>query len=86
MPDGKPGEYLTDRLTDEAEKFLESHKDKPFYLNLSHYAVHTPIQAKEEITIKFDAKEKDEIKGHTNAKYAAMIKALTKALAAFLKR
>ena len=86
LPDGKPGEYLTDRLTDEAEKFLESHKDKPFYLNLSHYAVHTPIQAKEEITIKFDAKEKDEIKGHTNAKYAAMIKSVDESLGRVLKK
>jgi arylsulfatase A len=29
------GEYLTDRLTTEAEKFLEANKDHPFFLNLS---------------------------------------------------
>jgi arylsulfatase A-like enzyme len=51
LPDGKPGEYLTDRLTDEAEKFIDQNENKPFYLNLSHYAVHTPLQAED---IKID--------------------------------
>lgn len=40
-----PGEYLTDRLTDEALRFMESHREKPFFAYLAHYAVHTPIQA-----------------------------------------
>jgi len=50
LEDGEPGEYLTDRLTNEAVAFLENHADQPFFLVLSHYAVHTPIQAKEEMT------------------------------------
>ena len=41
------GEYLTDRLTAEAEKFIEANKDKPFFLYLPHYAVHTPLRAKQ---------------------------------------
>jgi len=45
---GIKGEYLPERLTQEAEGFIERHQDKPFLLVLSHYAVHTPIQAKEE--------------------------------------
>ena len=36
------GEYLTDRLTAEAERFLDSNKDRPFFLYLAHYAVHIP--------------------------------------------
>src|SRR4051794_2830168 len=32
------GEYLTDRLGAEAEKFIEKNKDKPFFLYLAHYA------------------------------------------------
>lgn len=43
----EPGEYLTDRLTDEAVRFLASPHQSPFFLYLAHYAVHTPIQAPE---------------------------------------
>lgn len=46
---GKDGEYLTDRLTDEAVDFLRKNKDKPFLLVLAHYAVHTPFQAPQEM-------------------------------------
>ena len=45
LEDGPEGEYLTDRLTDESIRFLESNKDSPFLLYLSFYTVHTPIEA-----------------------------------------
>lgn len=50
---GKPGEYLTDRLTDEAINFIDTSDNRPFFLYLSHYAVHDPVQAKEEKTRKY---------------------------------
>jgi arylsulfatase A-like enzyme len=53
---GEEGEYLTDRLTDESLKFMEANKNKPFLLYLSHYAVHTPIESKAELTAKYKAK------------------------------
>lgn len=56
IPDGPPGEYLNDRLTDEALKFLEQSKDKPFFLYLPHYAVHMPLQAKADAIAKYKAK------------------------------
>jgi arylsulfatase A-like enzyme len=56
LPDSPPGEYLTDRLTDEAVKFLKSPKEKPFLLYLSHYAVHVPLQAKKDIEARYAAK------------------------------
>ena len=41
----KKDEYLTERLTDESAKFLETRdKSKPFLLYLSYYNIHTPIQ------------------------------------------
>ena len=58
-PGGKEGEYLTDRLTDESVKFLEANKDKPFLLYLSHYAVHTPLESKKELTNRYEAKAED---------------------------
>jgi len=48
LKDGPPGEYLTDRLADESIKFMEehvkSHPSTPFFLYLSFYTVHAPIQ------------------------------------------
>ena len=71
LTDGPDGEYLTDRLTDEALKFIEDNKDGEFFLYLPHYAVHTPIQAKKELTEKY--KSKSPSNGQSNAAYAAMI-------------
>ncbi len=51
------GEYLTDRLGVEACKFIETNKDKPFFLYLTHYAVHTPIQAKPKLKEKYEKKK-----------------------------
>jgi len=38
LKDGPKGEYLTDRLTEEALMFIEANRDKPFFLYLPHYA------------------------------------------------
>ncbi|MDQ3624155.1 MAG: sulfatase-like hydrolase/transferase, partial [Verrucomicrobiota bacterium] len=46
LPEGRDGDYLTDRLGEEAVKFIERHKDQPFFLYLPHFAVHTPIQGR----------------------------------------
>lgn len=51
-----PGDYLTDRLTDEAEKFIESSRDQPFFLYLSHFAVHDPIQGRNDLVRKYQGK------------------------------
>ena len=58
LTDGPPGEYLNERLTDEALKFLDRAADnkKPFLLYFSQYAVHTPLQAKPEVVEKYKAK------------------------------
>ena len=50
---GEEGEYLTDRLMDEALAFIEQKKDDPFLLVLAHYAVHTPIEAPEPMVEKY---------------------------------
>jgi hypothetical protein len=56
IADGPKGEYLTDRLTDEACKFIESNQRKPFFLYFPHYAVHNPQQAKPELIEHFKKK------------------------------
>ena len=52
---GKPGEYLTDRLTDEALRIIDAAGDRPFFLYLAHHAVHTPIEAKPELVEHYRA-------------------------------
>jgi arylsulfatase A len=66
------GEYVTDRLTREAETFLERNAQRPFFLYLSHYAVHTPIQAKREVIAKYEAAPKPPGL-QRNPVYAAMV-------------
>ncbi len=56
LGNGPEGEHLTDRLTSESIQFLESINDDPFLLYLSFYAVHTPLQAKEELIRKYEKK------------------------------
>ena len=58
LTDGPAGEYLNDRLTDEAVKFLEhaAKQDEPFLLYFAEYAVHTPLQARPEAIEKYKAK------------------------------
>ena len=76
LPDGPKGEYLTDRLTSEAAAFIEKQKglEKPFFLYLPLYNVHTPIQPIRELADRADAREKG--KNHNNPKYAAMVEAM----------
>lgn len=71
LPNGPDEEYLTDRLTDEALKFIETNKNSPFFLYMTHYAVHTPIQAKADLIAKYEGKPPSN--GQDNPTYAAMI-------------
>jgi arylsulfatase A-like enzyme len=50
------GTYLTDYLTDEAVKLIKSGPDKPFFLNMWYYQVHTPLQGKEEYVKRYEEK------------------------------
>jgi arylsulfatase A len=48
------GDYLTDRLTDEALVYIEENKDNPFFLYLSHFAVHDPIDGRPDLVEKYE--------------------------------
>ena len=52
-----PGrEYLVDRCNLEAVEFIERHRDGPFFLYLSHYAIHTKLVGKPKLVAKYEAK------------------------------
>ncbi|MEM9418989.1 MAG: sulfatase [Planctomycetota bacterium] len=70
----KDGEYITDRLTDEAVGFIEENKDGPFFLWLAHYAVHNPIEADAAVLREVNRWPTGE--RHDNAEYAAMLVSL----------
>jgi len=76
IPTLKPrrqGEYLTDRLAEEAVGFIEKHSTQPFFLHLCPYAVHTPLEAKPSLVAKYEKKKPT---NHRNPVYAAMIEAV----------
>ena len=74
LPDGKEGEYLTDRLTDEAVQFLHDCGDQPFFLYFPHYGVHTPLQAKAEMVAAYQNVPPDQQQGQPV--YAAMVQSI----------
>ncbi len=69
--DHPPEEYLADFLTDRAVDFIKRHKEKPFFLYLPHYGVHSPFEAKQSWIDHF--KDKPAVGGQGNPVYAAMI-------------
>ena len=70
------GEYLTDRLTDEAVHFIADHKSSPFFLYMPHFAVHTPIVAKPEVVAQYPAWDGVPHGRQENPTYAAMLQGL----------
>lgn len=76
---GSKGEYLTDRLTDEAIKLIDDSSDDPFLLYMSYYTVHGPVMGKPEYNEYFAAKHaqiEDAPSEKNAAAYAAMHKSL----------
>lgn len=62
----KPGEYLTERLTEESVKFMEDRdKEKPFLLYLSYYNIHTPIEAYKKRIAHYSEKAKKTFEGNS---------------------
>ena len=85
----QPGdEYLTERLADEAVQFIEdsnpSKTGKPFFLNFWSYSVHTPLQAKQDKTRKYESLRDTTLSQH-NATYAAMVEHMDDAVGRILQ-
>lgn len=82
------GEYLTDREAREAVGFIERAvaENKPFFLNMAHYAVHGPIQSKEDKISKYKNKQKPKSFENLNPTYAAMVESVDDAVGAILNK
>jgi len=84
LEDGKDGEYLTERLTDEVTQIIEENKKQPFFINYWFYNVHMPLQAKQEKIDKYKALV-DESKRHRNPTYASMVEHVDEAVGRVLE-
>jgi len=71
----KPGQYLTDRLTDEALAFIEKNRHRPFFLYFAYFNVHTPLGGRADYVEQYKAKVKPGMR-HTNPVYAAMVQSV----------
>ena len=71
---GKKGDYLADRLAEEAESFIRNNSDNPFFLMLSHYAVHTPLQGKPGKVLNYEKIPENKRQG--KPAYAAMVESV----------
>lgn len=82
---GKPNQYITDRITDGAVDFINSNRNKSFFLYLSHYAVHIPLQAKADKIAKYRKKPNPNPQ-HFSPVYAAMIESLDESVGRVVKQ
>ncbi|EMI51767.1 sulfatase [Rhodopirellula sallentina] len=80
LDNGKPSDFLTDRLTDSAVDFLESTpREQPFLLYLSYYTLHGPIMSPPELVQKYKEKAKtfkNENNEHLDPARAGMVERL----------
>ncbi|HVV99245.1 MAG TPA: sulfatase, partial [Planctomycetaceae bacterium] len=85
LEDAPAGEYLTDRLTTEALKFIDKHAAEPFFLYLPHYTVHIPLNAKPEMVAKYPP-EAPFNGSQNNPIYAAMLESLDEGVGKILEK
>lgn len=69
------GQYLTDRLADEAVARVRQWKSRPFFLYLATYQVHTPVEPKKEYVPRYAQRIREGMQ-HTNPQYAAMVQSM----------
>ena len=77
----EPGGYLTDYWTDESLKVIEANRNRPFFLYLAHWGVHTPLQATKE-----DYEAVGDIEPHRLRVYAAMLRAVDRSVGRIMEK
>ncbi len=85
LTEGPKNEFLSDRLTSEALTFIEANKDKPFFLYLPHYAVHTPLMAKKDVIEKYKAKARPNTP-QNNPIFAGLVESVDDSVGRLMKK
>jgi arylsulfatase A-like enzyme len=76
-----PDKYVTDYYTDEALKVIENNRNRPFFLYLSHWAIHNPLQA-----LRSDYEQMNHMHGHNLKVYSAMINSLDRSVGKIVEK
>ena len=76
----EPNQYLTDYFTDEAVTAIKRNKNRPFFMYLAHWGVHTPLQAS-----KADYDALTQIPDHRRRVYGAMIRSVDRSVGRVLQ-
>jgi arylsulfatase A-like enzyme len=78
----KKGEYMPDRLADEALSFMKQQQaaDKPFFVCLWNYTVHWPVEAPESLYRKYATGEPN-----LHQKFQAMVEGMDRAVGTVMK-
>ena len=76
-----PDKYVTDYYTDEALKVIENNRNRPFFLYLSHWAIHNPLQA-----LRSDYEQMNHMHGHNLQVYSAMINSLDRSVGKIVEK
>lgn len=82
---GTEDDYLTERLTTEAEKFIEANRNRPFFLYLPKFAVHLPLQARKAAIEKYARKAKP-TDSELRSVYAAMVESVDEAVGRLVRK
>jgi arylsulfatase A-like enzyme len=84
---GKNGEYITERLTGEVIQKMTEVKDKPFFIYMAHYNVHSPYEAKAQLIQKYENKSVNNSGNkHRHPIMAAMIESLDESVGKVLDK
>lgn len=76
----EPSKYLADYFTDEAIHAIKQNKNRPFFMYLAHWGVHTPLQA-----AKADYDALANIQDHRLRVYAAMVRSIDRSVGRVLQ-
>lgn len=73
----KPGDYLSDQLTEEALQLMQEWKGQPWLISLNYYAPHVPIQGRKDWVKHYqEVVEATHSRTFPTIEYAAMISAI----------
>lgn len=79
------GPKKIDFLTDASLWFIEQHRNEPFFLTVSHHAVHIPVEGNEASIAKYEQKPKP-ADGVNHPIYAAMVEDLDTSVGRILQQ